>query len=90
MFSIYVSIAQANSTLRISLKAYVHIRHTHLYNRSIPSCYTSTAALMTVTVVSMMRINAKAMPINDINYNCHKNYNSCRTCLTNPYHATSY
>ena len=38
-------------------------------------------------IVFTMRINAKAMPIND-NYSCH-NYNSCRTCLTNRMESVS-
>ena len=35
-----LSITQASS----SFKRLVHIRHTHLYNWSTPSCYASTAA----------------------------------------------
>ena len=75
----------------------VHIHHTHLYNRSTPSCYSSTctadineycselipctAIAYSYWIVSTIRINAKAMHINDTDYNCHA-YNSCRTCLT--------
>ena len=81
----------------MSLYAYVHIRHTHLYHWSAPSCYSSTTVfndcyselmpytrLLTLSeLVVMTHINVKATPINDNNYNCHNKYNSYRTCLTN-------
>ena len=65
--------------------AYVHICHTHLYNWSILSCYSSKAGfsdcyseltLYTVLanfsgLVFTIRINAKAMPINDNDYSWH-------------------
>ena len=37
-----------------------------------------------IGLVSTMYINAKAIPINNTDYNCHKTlFNSCRTCITN-------
>ena len=65
--------------------AYVHVRHTQLYNKNTPSCYSSTAAfndcnselmlyatLLTLSgLVSTTHINAKATPINDNDYKCH-------------------
>ena len=60
------------------------------------NCYNAIAAYTVLTysigLVSMIHINAKATPINDIDYTCH-NYNSCKACLTNhmgPCEVASY
>ena len=51
--------------------------------------YTALASL--TGLVSMMRINAKAMPINDTNYICHTTAVELFKPITwGPYHTTSY
>ena len=83
---------------------YVYVCHTHLYNWSIPFCYSTTAAFNDVTVnqhlieywltliglVSMTFINAKATSIHDNDYNCHVTaVKLVWPIVGGPYHTTS-
>ena len=73
---------------------FTYTMHTHLYNWSTSSYYSSTATFKecyselmpytalaySIVLVSMMCINAKATPINDIDYNYHMT--AVELCLT--------
>ena len=88
----HLSIAQSSSRFKcLNMCTFIYTTPTciteahHLITQGFNNCYSLIQYQLTlIELVSMTRVNAKATPINDNGYSCH------RTCLTNRMRSISH